>query len=57
MFKTTKTAAEFMEIDPATYEASVRELMSNTENERQFYEDEEQIRLDVDTYGRELLSR
>ena len=29
MFKATKTAAEFLELDPATYEASVRELMSN----------------------------
>ena len=57
MFKTTKTAAEFLELDPATYEASVRELMSNAEHEDQFYRDEEQERLAVDTEGHELLTR
>ena len=57
MFRSTKIAAEFLELDPATYEASIRELMSNKENQRQFYEDEEQTRLTVETEGKELLSR
>jgi len=57
LFDVTKMAAEFLEFDPSTYEASVKECMSNSEHQQEWYEDEEQVRLDVDTEGNELLTR
>lgn len=57
MFEATKTAAEFLDIDEATYEASIKECIKNSDNAEEFQEDEEQVRLDVDTEGQEVLSR
>ena len=57
MFEATKSAAEFLDIDEATYEASIKECMKNSDNAEEFDDDEEQVRLDVDEEGQELLSR
>lgn len=57
IFEVTKTGAEFIEVDEATFEASVRELMKDPDCEREFYEDEETVRLAVETEGKDLLSR
>ena len=57
LFDVTKTGAEFIEVDEATFEASVRELMKDPDCEAEFYEDEETVRLSVETEGKELLSR
>ena len=57
LFETTKTSAEFLDIDEATYEASIKECMKKSDNAEEFHEDEEQVRLDVETEGQELLSR
>ena len=57
MFEVTKTSAEFLDIDEATYEASIRECVKNPDNAEEFEEDLEAVRLEVDTEGQELLPR
>jgi len=57
LFEATKSAAEFIDLDEATYEASVEDVLRNEETSQQFRSDEEQVRLAVDTEGNELLTR
>lgn len=56
-FEVTKAAAEFIELDEATFSASVEELMKDPNLAQQFYKAEKWAKVEVDTEGKELLSR